>query len=100
MMGSAVEKEEAAGMMGTVVAEVAQENLCASCGIAQVDDIKLKECNGGCNLVKYCSDACQELHRPEHAGVCRKRKGALHDKKLFKQPTSLGENVLSASCRC
>ena len=61
--------------------------LCASCGIAEVDDIKLKECDD-CDLVRYCSDACQELHRPEHAGKCRKRAAELRDEILFKQPES------------
>ena len=36
---------------------------CASCGIAEVDDIKLKDCSA-CDLVRYCSDDCQEIiHR-------------------------------------
>lgn len=39
---------------------------CASCGIAAVDDVKLKDCNGGCDLVKYCGDDCQENHREQH----------------------------------
>jgi hypothetical protein len=40
--------------MSTEVA-VAEDNMmcCASCGIAPVDDVKLKKC--ACNLVKYCS---------------------------------------------
>ena len=55
--------------------------MCANCGIAKssderggvgvvfgdavVDDppIKLKSCDGGCDLMKYCSDGCRELHR-------------------------------------
>ena len=69
------------------------DQCCAFCGVAPVDDIKLKECNGGCDLVKYCSDRCQELHRPEHVGVCKKRKAELRDRELFEQPdgTYLGE---------
>ena len=59
--------------------------LCASCGIAGGDDIKLNRCDG-CDLVRYCSVACQELHRPEHAGKCRKRAAELRDEILFKQP--------------
>ena len=58
---------------------------CASCGIAEIDDIKLKDCDG-CDLVRYCGDACQELHRPEHRGKCRKRAAELRDELLFKQP--------------
>ena len=63
------------------------ETCCASCGIAEIDDIKLMECDG-CDLVKYCSDACRELHQPEHAGKCRKRAAELRDELLFKQPES------------
>jgi actin-related protein len=66
---------------------------CANCGIAQVDDIKLKICDGGCDLVKYCSDICQENHREQHEEGCKKRKAELHDKELFEQPAGshLGE---------
>ena len=60
---------------------------CASCGAAEIDDIKLVPCDG-CDLVKYCGDACRELHRPEHAGKCRKRAAELRDELLFKQPES------------
>jgi tetratricopeptide (TPR) repeat protein len=66
----------------------ASDEVCASCGIAAVDDITLKECDGGCDLVKYCNGGCQELHRPEHIGMCKKRKAELHDKQLFTQPDS------------
>ncbi len=66
----------------------ASDEVCACCGIAAIDDIKLKVCDVGCDLVKYCSDGCQELHRPEHIGVCKKRKAELHDKQLFEQPDS------------
>ena len=73
--------------------EVVQSDVCcANCGIAEVDDIKLKECDG-CDLVKYCSDKCREDHREQHEEECKKRKAKLHDKKLFRQPdgSHLGE---------
>ena len=60
---------------------------CASCGIAEVDDIKLKDC-GGCDLVRYCSDECQKDHRSEHEEECKKRAAELRDEILFKQPES------------
>ena len=60
---------------------------CASCGIAGGDDIKLKDCDG-CDLVKYCSDECQEDHRPNHEEECVKRAAELRDEILFKQPES------------
>jgi hypothetical protein len=68
--------------------ELEADEVCASCGMAAIDNIKLKLCDGGCDLVKYCSDGCQELHRPEHIGVCKKRKAELRDRDLFTQPDS------------
>ena len=68
------------------------DEVCACCGIAGVDDITLKFCDD-CDLVKYCSDECQENHREEHEEECKKRKAGLHGKHLFDQPDSshLGE---------
>ncbi len=70
-----LEKEGAAGMC------------CASCGIAEVDDVKLQKCNG-CDLVRYCSDECKEDHRPEHQTKCKERAAELRDELLFRQPDS------------
>eukprot|EP00986_Skeletonema_menzelii_P020050 scaffold29968_cov131-Skeletonema_menzelii.AAC.1 len=61
--------------------------LCASCGIAGGDDIKLKKCTA-CHLVKYCSVKCQRDHRPKHKRECKKRAAELYDEILFKQPES------------
>ena len=58
---------------------------CASCGKAEIDDIKLKDCDG-CDLVRYCSDDCRENHKSEHEENCKKRAAELHDELLFKQP--------------
>ena len=58
---------------------------CASCCITEIDDIKLVPCDG-CDLVKYCSDACQEDHKSEHEEDCKKRAAELRDELLFKQP--------------
>ena len=60
--------------------------LCASCGTAGSDDIKLRKC--ACHLVKYCSVKCQKDHRPKHKKECKKRVAELHDEILFKQPES------------
>ena len=66
------------------------DEVCASCGIPAVDDVKLKDCNGGCDLVKYCSDICQELHREQHEQECKKRKDMIQKRlaeiQLFTQP--------------
>ena len=66
--------------------------VCANCGIAQVDDIKLEECDG-CDLVKYCSIECRGNHREQHKEECKRRKAELHDKELFLEPNGsyLGE---------
>lgn len=45
---------------------------CANCGVAEVDDIKLKDCDGR-DLVKYCSDKCTENHREQHDEECKRR---------------------------
>jgi len=65
---------------------------CAYCGIPEADEIKLKECDD-CDLVRYCSDACQENHKPQHEEACKKRAAELRDELLFKQPesTNLGD---------
>jgi len=65
---------------------------CASCGIPECDDIKLKNCTA-CYLVKYCSIKCQKDHRPKHKRACKKQAAELRDELLFKQPesTNLGD---------
>eukprot|EP00984_Skeletonema_dohrnii_P022030 scaffold11147_cov79-Skeletonema_dohrnii-CCMP3373.AAC.2 len=65
----------------------ADTSSCASCGIAQVDDIELKEC-ATCDLVKYCSEECQKNYIPQHEEACKKRAAELHDEILFKEPES------------
>ncbi len=72
----------------TAAAAVAEEELhCANCGIAEVDDIKLKNCKS-CDLVRYCSDDCQNNHKSEHEEACMKRAAELRDELLFTQPES------------
>ena len=60
---------------------------CASCGIAESDDVKLMKCTG-CYLVRYCSVKCQKEQRPKHKKECKKRAAELRDEILFKQPES------------
>lgn len=75
-------------MMSTKLEEAGDNMMfCASCGIAGVDDIKLKKCTA-CNLVRYCSVKCQKDHRPKHKKDCKKRSAELRDEILFKQPDS------------
>eukprot|EP00985_Skeletonema_marinoi_P018674 scaffold10482_cov89-Skeletonema_marinoi.AAC.4 len=70
---------------------------CASCGTAQVDDIKLKTCTA-CKSVRYCSVKCQREHRPQHKRACKKRAAELHDEILFKQPESSHEGDCPICC--
>ncbi len=65
----------------------ADTSCCALCGIAEVDDIKLKECSD-CDLVRYCSDECQREHKSQHEEACKERAAKLRDELLFKQPES------------
>ena len=76
---------------GAEVEVEADGDVCASCGKAAVDEIKLKKC--ACNLVKYCSVDCQKNHRPQHKKACKKRMNKIHDDALFTQPNEshLGE---------
>jgi tetratricopeptide (TPR) repeat protein len=66
--------------------EGTKDEVCACCGIAAVDDVQLKSCDGGCDLVKYCGDGCQVNHREQREEECKQRKAELHDKDLFEQP--------------
>jgi tetratricopeptide (TPR) repeat protein len=75
-------------MMSSEAEEEAEKEVCANCGIAGVDDIKLEECDG-CDLVKYCSDNCREEHRERHEEECKKRSAKLHDDDLFTQPDGI-----------
>ena len=49
---------------------------CASCGMGEIDDAKLKYCKS-CDLVKYCNDWYEEM-------MCKKRAAELRDELLFK----------------
>ena len=55
-------------------AETEEGMCCASCGITEVDDIKLKKC-ADCDLVRYCSDTCQREYAETYKHA---RKEPLH----------------------
>ena len=63
------------------------DDVCASCGKSECDDVKLKNCTA-CYLVKYCGVDCQREHRKRHKKECKKRVAELRDELLFKQPGS------------
>eukprot|EP00984_Skeletonema_dohrnii_P008708 scaffold3248_cov77-Skeletonema_dohrnii-CCMP3373.AAC.2 len=71
----------------SVEAEPAADMCCASCGTAQVDDIKLTICDA-CDLVHYCSDECKQDHRSEHEQLCKERAAELREELLFRQNES------------
>ena len=81
--------------------EAEAEVCCANCGIAEIDDIKLEECDG-CDLVKYCSNSnVRKITGSSMRESANKRK-ALYDKELFKQPNGshLARRVSDLFCRC
>ena len=73
--------------MTTEEAESPADMCCASCGIAEVDDITLKKCDA-CDLVRYCGDTCQQDHLSQHDLACKERAAELRDEILFRQPES------------
>eukprot|EP00984_Skeletonema_dohrnii_P022633 scaffold11731_cov74-Skeletonema_dohrnii-CCMP3373.AAC.4 len=84
-------KEDDSGLSADTIGkagEIDMSSCCASCGIAEVDDIKLMTCDANCKLVRYCSDTCQRDHRPFHEAMCKKRVAELRDELLFAQPES------------
>ena len=64
-----------------------EDAVCASCGIAEIDEIKLKKC-AACKSVLYCSDECEADHRQQHEEACKRRAAELRDEMLFKEPES------------
>ena len=58
--------------------EAVDKAICANCGIAEIDDTALAECNS-CDLVRYCSDECQNNHKSEHEEAFKKRAADLRD---------------------
>ena len=77
--------------------EVDDTCCCASCGIAEIDDVKLKDCDD-CDLVKYCSDECMGDHKSDHEEECKKREAELRDEILFKQPDSTHKGDCPICC--
>ena len=83
-----LEAEEAAVAAGLMC--------CASCGKAEVDDVKLKKC--GCDLVKYCNINCQKNHRLQHKKACKKRLAELRDQSLFTMPDGSHDGECPICC--
>ncbi len=70
--------------MSVELVEATADEVCANCGIAALDNVKLKKC--ACKLLKYCSVDCQRDHRSKHKQACKKRMAEIRDVQLFKQP--------------
>ena len=58
--------------------------VCANCGKAGGDGVKLRNCTA-CLLVKYCGVDCQRAHRKQHKKACKKRAAELKDERLYGQ---------------
>ena len=100
-MSDAGGKEKEAVREAVEAEKEAVEVCCANCGIAQVDDIKLKICDGGCDLVKYCSDRCQgNLGSSTRRIVKSGRLNCMAKNYLSSLMKVISESVRSASCRC
>ena len=79
-------------MSSTEETEEASDTCCANCGVAEVDEIKLEDCDG-CKSVRCCGDKHKEEHRERHEEECKERADELRDDDLFRQPdgTHFGE---------
>ncbi len=68
-----IDSEEKANhaLLGVTGVSEQVDEVCASCGIAEVDNVKLEKCT--CDIVKYCSDGCRDKHREQHDEECKKR---------------------------
>ena len=84
-------------MMSSQEAVAAVDDTCANCGISAIDDVELMMC-GGCDLVKYCSDSCQQNHREQHEEECKKRAAELRDRDLFAMPDQSHEGDCPICC--
>ena len=62
----------------------AAHHLCASCGKAGGDGVKLRNCTA-CLIVKYCGVDCQRAHRKQHKKACKKRAAELKAERLYGQ---------------
>ncbi len=78
-------------------ADTSCADCCASCGIEEKNDVKLKKCTA-CYLVKYCGIECQKNHRKQHRRECKKRAAELRDELLFKQPESRHDGDCPICC--
>ncbi|KAL7452806.1 hypothetical protein ACHAWC_007270, partial [Mediolabrus comicus] len=55
--------------------------MCANCGVAEGDEIKLLEECTACQSLRYCGDKCREEHHELHSEECKKRQAELHERK-------------------
>eukprot|EP00984_Skeletonema_dohrnii_P023609 scaffold12702_cov119-Skeletonema_dohrnii-CCMP3373.AAC.6 len=76
--------------------EIADVMCRAPYGTAEIDSIKLQECNSCDHLLRYCNVSCQEDHAPQHEQDY-KRAAEKRDDILYRQPESshLGDCPIS-----
>ena len=70
--------------MNCAPAPAASAHVCANCGKAGSDGVKLRNCTA-CLLVKYCGVDCQRAHRKKHKKACKKRAAELKAERLYGQ---------------
>eukprot|EP00984_Skeletonema_dohrnii_P023042 scaffold12161_cov81-Skeletonema_dohrnii-CCMP3373.AAC.3 len=97
-------KEDDSGLSADTIGkaggiDIDMMSCCASCGIAEVDDIKLTACDANCKLVRYCSDKCQRDHMSRHKEECKKRVAELVMNFSLRSPKAATlETAQSAVC--
>ena len=77
--------------------EAAAHHVCANCGKAGDDGVKLRNCTA-CLLVKYCGVDCQKAHRKQHKKTCKKRAAELKEEKLYSQGLQRPEGDFCPIC--
>jgi len=84
-------------MSCSLVANDADEAVCANCGVVSSDAVKLKDCTA-CLLVKYCGVDCQMAHRKQHKKACKQRAEELKDEQLYSQGRERSEDDFCMIC--
>ena len=74
-----------------------EADVCANCGTAASDIVKLEDCNA-CRLVKYCGVDCQKAHRKQHWKACKQRAAELEDERLYSQGLERHEGDFCPIC--
>ena len=69
-------------------AEGSMDERCIFCEVSTYEELMEHLMRRVDDLVRYCTDECQQEHKSEHEEACKKREAELRDELLFKQPKS------------